>query len=276
MKCKYCGQELAGDELFCGNCGTRIDRAESETLARDYPKTAKQKNYTMIAVIIASVAVLFAACAGIGYIFIHDNKNNDEQILAAAVSTSPAATQSPQVSPTPTIPPTPNVVYVTPEPTPQIIYVTQEPGKEPPTRRNYSVVRTPIYDTYYDSDFNFSCQYPEHFNMYIDSNHENRYTVSAPDGTAVQKIYARSNADGSLTVDSALADFKRSVGGRVDYETSGSDYFAVRMKNGERYYYKYCKFKNGRVVGFEFDFDVDLFDVYDGYINDIYNSLKIN
>ncbi len=138
-----------------------------------------------------------------------------------------------------------------------------------------SVVSNPTYATYTDKDYNFSCSYPTHFQVYNENNSFMRYTLKAADNTATLKICATKNSS-NLSVQTVLDNFKSTYPGNVDYENSG-DYWCVAStaKDGTAHY-AYFNLKNGMIRGFEFHCDEKYIDIYDKYINDIYDSLKFN
>ncbi len=140
---------------------------------------------------------------------------------------------------------------------------------------NVGAVSNPVYKTYSDSTYSFSCSYPSHFTVYIDNDSFVRYSLKAPDDTARLKICAKANSSGT-TVKSALYDFKDTYVGILDYENSGDDWFACRTYLNGVYHYAYYKFTDGMIRGFELHFNGNYFDIYDGYVNDIYHSLKYN
>ena len=133
----------------------------------------------------------------------------------------------------------------------------------------------PTYKTYTDPDYNFSCAYPAHFQLYNESDNFVRYSLKATDGTATLKICATKNNSG-LSVKNVSDNFKSSYPGSIDYEASGGNWCAVRTLQGSTYHYGYFSLKNGMIRGFEMHFDENYFSIYDNYVNDIYNSLKFN
>lgn len=135
------------------------------------------------------------------------------------------------------------------------------------------VVTNPSYYTYSDSSYNFSCAYPSHFRLYNDSDSFVRYSLCAPDNSALLKICAAGNGSGR-SPSAVAAGFKSSYPGSVEYEDSGSSWCAVRTRNSSGYHYCYFKLTDGMIRGFEFHSDSKYFNTYDMYINDIYGSLN--
>lgn len=254
MKCHNCGTDLPDNAAFCRNCG------EKQNTQPINPINNNNRTLTIILIVISLILLL--AVVIIGTFVIADNKLNGAKETPSPI---PAATASP--SPTPTVAPTV---------TPQVIYVTEEPRRVPPPQGNYQAPPPHMpeeagYRTYYSSKYNFSCDYPASFSVYNDNGSLTLYTVKSPDGMGVEKIVAKPNQ--GETVSSELSAFKRAYAGTVTYETSGSSYFAVNILNGSMEYYKYCKFKNGNLYWFEFIYPHTQHDIYDIYVNDVYQSM---
>lgn len=153
------------------------------------------------------------------------------------------------------------------------VNIPPDNNRPPEKPASSGVVSYPSYSTYSDSDYNFSCSYPSHFRVYNEKNNFMRYTLSAPDDTATLKICATSNSSW-LSVSTVAGNFKSSYPGSTDYENSGADWCAVRTYKNGWYHYGYFKLTNNMIRGFEFHFNSNYFDIYDRYINDIYNSFK--
>ena len=136
-------------------------------------------------------------------------------------------------------------------------------------------ISNPTYKTYTDPDYNFSCAYPAHFQLYNESDNFVRYSLKATDGTATLKICATKNNSG-LSVKNVSDNFKSSYPGSVDYEASGDHWCAISTRQGNKYHYGYFSLGSGMIRGFEMHYDADYHDIYDQYVNDIYDSLKLN
>lgn len=259
MKCYNCGEDLPADAKFCGKCGA-MQQSEPQQNGYYNPNPNNGNNnkvLLIILVVLASLILLF------GVMFI------SFEITGKNLT----ATPSPIPSATPTVVPT-----ATPNVTPQIIYVPESPDRNPPPHNEpqppVQYVEPPHesgYKTYYSSKYGFSCIYPSSFSVYDDHGTLTLYTVVSPDGNGIEKIVAKANE--GETVSSELRAFKSTHGGTVTYENSGNTYFAVNILNGSTEYYKYCKFKNGNLYWFEFIYPHSQHDIYDIYINDVYQSL---
>lgn len=271
MKCYNCGADLPDNAAFCGSCGAQQPVQPDngymyyENLGGSNGNNNKgnnnKGNKPLLIVLIVLSLIIFLTAIIIGTFVIADNKLNDAK---ETPSPSPTSTATAAPSPTP---------IATPAVTPQVIYVTEEPRRVPPPQDNYQPPAQQVsgYRTYYSSKYNFSCAYPASFSVYDDNGSLTLYTVKSPDGMGVEKIVARPNQ--GETVSSELSAFKRAYAGAVTYESSGSDYFAVNILNGSMEYYKYCKFKNGNLYWFEFVYPHAQHDIYDIYVNDVYQSM---
>ncbi len=151
-------------------------------------------------------------------------------------------------------------------------------NNNPPNNgRNTSstVVSNPTYKTYNDTLYNFSCSYPAHFQVYTDSDKFVRYALKAPDNSATLKICATTNSS-NLSVNTVMNNFKSSYPGTVDYENSGDTWCAISTIKDNQHHYGYFSIKNGMIRGFEMHYSQGNDSIYDNYVNDIYNSLKLN
>lgn len=137
------------------------------------------------------------------------------------------------------------------------------------------VIKNPVYYTYTDPEYNLTCSYPAHFMPIYNDDPFVRISLAAPDGTAVLNICATENSSG-LSVKTVLDNFKDSFPGAVDYENSGTDWCVCRTYKDGIYHYGYFKIKNGLIRGFEMHFSGEYYRTYDGYVNDIYESLSFN
>jgi hypothetical protein len=297
MKCPNCGAENSNDSQYCANCGHPVETSYNDNYNNSYNNDYNHNNQTnynggrsysnqnnkkpkgtnpLVIVIIVLVAIILFIVA---FIAANSLMSGNNPFVKATSSPSPTLEPTPVVTETPA--PTPEVIYITPEPQQAQQPPQQPPNQQPaqvppaPQRENESVVRYPSYSTYSSSSFNFSCNYPSHFSSYNDGLNTSLYTVRSSDGNAIEKICAKTNE--GETVQGQLQNFIDTHRGTVDYKTSGSDYFAASIVNGTMHYYKYCKFKNGNLYWFEFEYNTaDYADVYDEYINDIYRSFSIN
>ncbi len=269
MICPKCGAQVSEGAPFCPKCGATMRGVMSSGGSQmppvnngGYNGNNKGNNVVIIAAIITAAAVIFLLAGIFGSMYIMEVGPFEPEATATPVPTA---------SPTPTPTPTP----VPAQPTPQIVYVTQPPQtvQQSVSTSQSSVVSNPVYKTYSDSDYGFSCNYPSHFSVYNDGGQITRYTVQSQDGSARELIAA--TPIGSETVSSSLQSYINSHPGNISYKTSGSDYYAINIKNGATEYYKYCKFKNGNMYWFEFISPTAYHEVYDVYINDIYQSFNI-
>ncbi len=269
--CPKCGAQVSDQAVFCPKCGASITDGvipEGNYIAGS--NMQRKNNAPLIAALIAVPVIIFIIAVTLAFMY-----GTHTGIFAPKATPTPTPTAVPTAEPTPAptdVPaPTPEVkvVYVTPQP-PQ----PPQPTQAPPVKKNYNApVTNPTYYTYSDSDYGFSCAYPSHFKVYNDGGLVTRYTAQTADGSARIKIAG--TPAGSATVSSELNNYISEHSGSVPYKTSGSDYYAVNVNNGVTRYYKYCKFKNGNMYWFEFIYPNEYENIYDGYINDIYNSFTI-
>lgn len=141
------------------------------------------------------------------------------------------------------------------------------------SQKTSGVVNHPSYNTYTDSAYKFTCTYPAHFAEANSSDPFVRRSYKAPDDTATLNICGNSN-NSNLSAKTVQDNFKSSYPGTIDYENLGDDWCVCRTYKDGIYYYGYFKIKDGMIRGFELHFDGDYYTIYDGYVNDIYNSLE--
>lgn len=282
-RCRFCGAELPEDAVFCSECG-REQNTSTPYVNVPNKKAEVSENGgvnpvilgAMIGggvVLIAAVVILVVLIGG------RAGKHKTENDIAETYKVEQTETVS-------TVSPTMNagVIERTPEPIP-ILARTPAPVTTPvPAQNEIPQVSTERsnnndvppqsgYHTYTDSDYSFSCKYPASFRLTVVESNFYRYTLSSPDGVGSLYICATSNNNGRTPV-KVLDNFMASYGGSVDYQNSGSDWCAIRTLSNGRYHYGYFKLTNGLIRGFEMHFPSSQFDLYDGYINDIYSSIE--
>ena len=254
--CSRCGSEVREGKAYCPNCGNRI---EAVTPPGDEPKPV-QNNKLLIAIATAGGVLLIAALIVIAVLVAN---NMDSQS-----SPTPTPTPTPTASPTPTPKPTPTP---TPRPTPT---PTLKPMPTPqPIQQETSAVSNPSYTRFSNSEYGFSINYPSHFKAYNDGGTITLHTVESPDKQA-REIIAAIPANGE-TVDSSYNSYVSGHSGSIEYQNKGSDFYAINILSGNTEYYKYCKFANGNIYWFEFISPHSQHEIYDKYINDIYQSINI-
>lgn len=279
MYCNNCGAKLPDDAVFCPNCGNSVQsQNQMNGVQDDFSKNTgtngnkhyKKKNNSNTALIVSIIVAALIVFISAGLIMF--NMMSGSGLFVPKPTVAPIPTPMPL----PTAAPTPE-----PEVTPQIIYITPEPQQAnvpppPPVQHQYDtgVVTRPSYSMYSNSAHGFKCSYPSHFSVYNDGKTETLYSVASYDGLVRELIATRSAEN--TNVGAELNRYIQNHSGSVTYKTSGSDYFAVNINDGTTEYYKYCKFKNGNMYWFEFISPRAYHDIYDVYINDIYNSFKVN
>lgn len=121
------------------------------------------------------------------------------------------------------------------------------------------------YKTLKSTEFGYKCDIPAAFKFVSDADGEIRYR--AEDKTAYMDIGAFAN-DHSLTYEEIKSMVSKELGGAVDYEDSGEDWFIMRtISRGVVYYFKCYADEFIRYV--EFVYPAEYKDVYDVYVSDI-------
>ena len=121
------------------------------------------------------------------------------------------------------------------------------------------------YKTLKSTEFGYKCDIPAAFKFVSDADGEIRYR--AEDETAYMDIGAFAN-DHSLTHDEIKSMVSKELGGAVDYEDSGEDWFIMcTISRGVVYYFKCYADELIRYV--EFVYPAEYKDVYDVYVSDI-------
>lgn len=258
--CGNCGAEIHNDAEFCGNCGFSVKNgifpAENIHSDNDVPLKKKSKTPLIIIVLVIIIALLSAALAG--YVIYDRQKGNDEvQLVSEEQSeqysdgnkTQMDKTENEELPQTTSIPET-----------------TSKSVEEDLEEKTTVQVDNSGYATYFSSVYKFECKYPSWFN--VQSNEGAYFTCLSTDG--IGRMDISGSSDYGNTVQENMNNFISSCGGTVDYKSSGDDFFAVRMKVGTTYYYRFAKFVNGKMFDFSFEFPENQFDVYDDMINYIY------
>lgn len=259
MYCRKCGAELGEHDVFCPECGAAVHNDAKNPNKEQHSKSGSRTVIVLVSILI--VLVVLGLAALIAYVFTNDRSTSLSESLAkqnmAASYTLPPVTSSPAPSPTP---------FSTPSSLPKS-NITSTENSAPAAEIGYEI--------FTDKEYNFSCAYPEDFIKYNDNTATGRYTVKSPDGSGDLKICASKNST-NITIDQSMSVFKSKHGGTVEYESSGNTYYAVRLRNGEKYYYKYLKMANGNMYWFELEYPAMYSSIYDEYINSIYKSFTIN
>lgn len=230
------------------------------------PPPRRKKSGCMIFIIILLLI------STVGYIYLK-NKTNKTSVETIEYSNEEINTESeqtaepsvePVVSSEPTATPIPEAT-IAPTPVPTAVPKTAAPIQTEP--------RKPVtYSTYYNSDFHFQCDYPNVFIPYEDSDIYTHWAGKSQDGSCIMRIRTEF-FDYYAEPDEFKSNFIELYPGKVEYQNSGDDWFAVRTLANNTYHYAYYKTSYGMLRGFEFHFTADKFDLYDSYINTIYGSM---
>lgn len=258
MKCVKCGAKLKNNAVYCHKCGRRVGDTQSEK----YTDTQKGGGKAVIVLLVVLILLVLLGLAALGsYLFVGSQSSVIRDELSA-----PTATEQPPVVAT----------IVPEEDTEDDIEETQKPKERAASGSNSDTkhVSNPEYKTYTDAEFKFSCSYPSHFEKYIDNTSTARYNLKTSDGEVTMRICAEKNT-ADLTIQQSLSVFKSKHGGIVEYTSSGESYYAVRINVGGVCYYKYLRLKNNTFYWFEFTYPEDAKDIYEDYIQHIYESFTV-
>ncbi len=127
------------------------------------------------------------------------------------------------------------------------------------------------YTQYQDDKYSFQCDIPEIFKIEFSGRSEVRY--SAEDGTAYMDIGALKNTKGwsSENIKDAVAD---ELGGDVEYETDGDDFFVVEAEKNGIFYYQKCYVTEDSICYVEFVFPVEYKSGYEDFASEVGASFK--
>lgn len=236
--CEKCGARLPVDSAVCVSCGFDPNKRDNEG--------SKKRGYLLIALlavfaVVATASVIWLAAKN------SDRKNKNDAEMHTQAAYTAAQSQ--------------NDIY-TPEAT------TGMPVKE-------GAVIDPVYNTYYDYGYSFSCNYPAHFVAESNNSDDARYILNAPDGTAKLRICAYDNSSG-MSPQQVISKFKTDYPGTVDYENYKDEWCVISTIYNDKCHYGYYNMRNGVVRGFELHYDMDKSAVYDIYVEEIYDSLVFN
>ena len=126
-----------------------------------------------------------------------------------------------------------------------------------------------IYSEYHNDEYAYKYNIPNSFG--IEESHSNshfaesRYTT--PDGTAYIDMGAKRN-NTELSLQTVLDGTIDSLGGSAEYETSGNDWFAIRVQKNGIVYYQKC-YVDEYIRYFEMVYPSEYSNIYDNYINEI-------
>lgn len=291
--CTSCGAEVKSGSTFCSVCGKTImidiNQPASTSKQNPIPQTANQmppiipntslvgaekpnarrvrkdlkkdNSMTIILVLIAVIILLMSII--IGYMIISNSlstsSNNSSHTSSEKKEKSEeyVETEAPVGKTTKRSPPTP-------KPTPQS---TEEPvsGVNRTTE-----IDSEGYATYVSRTNGFTCKYPAWFR--IDDYTDSHFACSTDQG-AVGFVVTCVTSKGE-SVEENMQNCISQVGGSVDYKMSGRNYFAVRLKLINQYYYRYSHFKDGKIYSFAVSFPLDELDEYDTMINYVYTPFR--
>lgn len=263
MKCIKCGAKLKSNAVYCHKCGMRVDKNQNNNNDTD-TQTGGSKAVIVLLVVLILLVLLGLAALG-AYLFV----GNQSSVIRDELSAPTPTEQPPVVA---TIVPKED----TEDDTKNSIKTSEKP-KEKPTLSSddeNTHISDPEYKTYTDSEFKFSCSYPSHFEKYTDNTSTARYNLKTNDGEVTMRICAEKNTAG-LTIQQSLSVFKSKHGGIVEYTASGESYYAIRINADGVCYYKYLRLKNNTFYWFEFTYPKEEKNIYEEYIQHIYESFTV-
>lgn len=242
MYCNKCGEYINNNSEKCSHCGN----TELHNLGKN-----------LLVFLIYLTILLMAVTIALGGTAVSEARHNIDE----AAKSMPVPTTA--VSPT-------QIPRTTPKPT---ATATPMPGIKNGTEEYIKSADEISFKTYYNSDFAFSCPYPNYFIMYDDYGIEYLYTLRSPDGTAIEKISAKRRTNEDI-----MSEYNKCVNshsGTVDYKNIDSNYFAVSIEGTSEDFYKYCEFKNGNIYWFEFITPASRRGMYNKYIEKIYTDFNV-
>ncbi len=262
MICPDCGCEVYDGEVFCRNCGAKLQSYDD--IKNHYNEQNNASNSgVLIAVIVALgaiVIILMVLLMGLGSA---DDRHKKNDLVEVVVTPEP----------TPSPSPTPEPVFEIVTATPATPSPTPRPTPKPTPERSSWYVAKRNYYTYTDDDYDFSCDYVNDFSAYDDGG-DTRYTLISPDRLTRQYIDATPYYSGPKADQRA---FFNQYPGNITYQSSGTDYFAGSVRDSNGYlHYKYAKYVGGVRYSFEFEYPIDQNPEYYYIIDDIYKNFKKN
>ncbi len=237
MKCSKCGADIKKGQLFCPECGIKV-----------------KGNGTKIIIILVVVLILMLLIvAGLLAVLFGDDSGSSSGTVANNVQSTIAPTKKPTEKPIEA--PTINPVVSTETNSSSVVHE-----------------RNPQYATYRNSKFDFSCKYP--LNFHVVSSGENVYEMENADGSARLSISVGYNY--GETVSESKYYFDTGHNGAIEYSSSGDTFYAERINYNGTCYYRYYKSVGAVSYYFDLIYPSNYQDIYDKYVNDIYQSITYN
>ncbi len=238
--CIYCGTENPSANRYCLNCGNLLNGEKS------IGKTEQKSSNSYIPIIIGLCATA-VICVIVALLILLPKPDP-----APAPTPTPVSTATPTPTPVPTPTPTP---VPTPRPTP-ISIIT--------------------YSTYEDYTYTFSCPYPSGFYKISPPSDFTRYPLSANDGSGFIYICGTVNENGR-DVATVSKNFKNTYSHNdVVYDEQGSNYCSVLITNGYHYNYCYYNLSDGKIRGFEMQFDSNEYSRYMNYASYMQSNMSLH
>lgn len=265
--CKKCGKPIRQGETFCGYCGTSILK---EFTPKKKRPSGKSRDTVIISVCASLLVLLLAVLAILVYNHVKDAVEDETHTVKPDI---------PIPTPTETIPYTPNPTD-TPKPSPSpdrdITALVPEDiiTLSGITYTGENPVTMPGYDYYVDNKFPLEIDLPSHFIERQQGSSICRKNLVSASGDAAMRVCAAYNG-GAITAEELKNRFANLYGGEITYSAGKEEWFAMSCNDSLRYHYAYYSVRDGMIRGFEFHFSgAENNDIYAGYIEHIYSSLK--
>lgn len=286
--CPHCNSPVTEDAVFCKNCGkpladnyihSRSDQNDQTsgggnnpytppTPIDDYHPTPKSNQNLIIAIVVA-VATITICIVALFAILTSNNNSDYNDNAPTETEVEEEETETPEPTPTPT--PTHSFVPTTPPrktSEPSNIRITETVpdkfGAINYTRSKDYVSSTEAYQRMINDTYHYYCDYPSDF---VHTRGDNMEIFTAPDQTAVMKVYSATNAAGQ-TRDSEMQSIINQLGGTVEYSATGNEWFAVSITSNHICYYV-KGYVDDYIREFIFYFPEEYLTFYDSYIEHI-------
>ncbi len=299
MRCKKCGGNLAEGASFCPKCGYPTEQSTSKAQFDNTqyteptqpiypggeiyePPVQRSSIDSVLIGILVALIVVVAVLIIVFSMTILRKKDSEESKKEIDTVMEQETTQDLQEEIQDSVPTiqenlTTAITQATTQEVQQTTQVTTQEVQQT-TQATTQVMQeivgpisNPDWEVYKDPDYGFSIKYPSHFVLYNDEGTRNRYTLSAPDGTADLRIF--SYEDQGLSPEELGREFENTWGGEREYFQTGKKYYAVRTAKDDVCYYEFGEKNVGRgVTGFTLIYDKSYHSIYDDYVNIIYQS----
>jgi cytoskeletal protein RodZ len=263
MYCKKCGRRIKDGERFCDRCGQSVRAGEKQKASPRHPsrqpyhenselkrkrkkleeqkiQREQQKKVSAkrrLFLLITSMIVVIAVGSGvISYQLTKKNseatwKRTDESVQMNSTAT-PVVTQTPAVTEAAVAP------------------ATTEPATQAPSHEIANQVKL-----YKDPQSQFSCPYPETFQMQTAEDQKTLLYVTDPAGGGSVRIGLEPNAQ-NKAADALLKEYAAAAGGTVTFSRAGTNWYTVEVEKNGNLHHRKEYIVNGNLVYYEFAYDM--------------------